>query len=239
MLVAQAMSTELVTVAPETPLKDAARLMLAERVSGLPVLSEGRLVGIITEADFVDQEAGYEWPHRYFLHDLLWGWGGAAGAARSTVGEAMTEGVVVVDPDTQIARAARLMVHHGVKRLPVVDDGRLVGIVSRADIMRVLVRSDADIASDVAAMIHRRLLPVDPEAITVTVSGGVVSLRGTVESYVDAQMLADIVERMDGVTRVDSALDWEVDTRIPEQRFPGYPQEGAEEASMTPGSMSS
>ncbi len=231
MKVADVMSTDLVTVTPQTSLKDAATRMLQTGVSGLPVVDgEGRLVGIVTEADFVDQEASHDWAARFRLLDPLFGRGPEALRDAHVVADVMTEALVTVEPTTRVARAARLMVERGVKRLPVVDDGgRLVGIVSRADVMRAIARADEDIAGDIAELLERRLLPIDPEDVGVTVAAGIVTLRGEVEARVDALVLADVVSRMDGVVRVDSELDWEVDTRIPEQRFPGYSQEGKEE----------
>ncbi len=231
MKVADVMSTDLITVNPSTSLKEAATRMLQSGVSGLPVVDDGgRLVGIVTEADFVDQEATHDWAERYRLLDPLFGRGQSALRDAEVVGDVMTETLVTVEPAARVARAARLMVERDVKRLPVLDaGGTLVGIISRADIMRVFARSDDDIAADIRELLERRLLPIDPDDVAVTVGGGVVTLRGEVEARVDAVILADVVSRMSGVVRVDNELDWEVDTRIPEQRFPGYPQEGKDE----------
>ncbi len=227
--VADIMTREVVTVTPETTLREAAITMLQHGVSGLPVVDgEGSLVGIVSEADFVDQEATHDWASRYRLLDPLYGRGERALAAAERVGDVMTRSLLTVRPDARVAEAARRMAS-GVKRLPVVADGALVGIVSRADVLRVFAREDGDIAAEVRELLERRLLPVEPGEVQVAVVDGVVTLRGAVDARVDAAILADLVGRFDGVVRVDNQLEWEVDDRIPEQRFPGYPQEGSEE----------
>ncbi len=227
--VADIMTRELVTVTPDTSLRDAAMAMLRHGVSGLPVVDrQGALVGIVSEADFVAQEAVHDIANRPRLLDPLFGRGDAALTSAETVGDVMTTEVVTVLPGTRVAEAARRMAA-GVKRLPVVEaGGELVGIVSRADILAVFARADRAIAAEIEELLARRLLPVEPEQVEVEVVDGVATLRGTVDARVDALILADIVNRLHGVVRVDNQLKWDVDDRIDEQRFPGYPQEGRE-----------
>jgi CBS domain-containing protein len=227
MLVAEVMTTELVTVGPEATVKDAAHLMLESGVSGLPVVSEGKLVGIITEADFVEREASRDQAGRGRLLDILFSRASGSVGTAKVVSEVMTTELVTADPAMRVARAARLMVDTGVKRLPVVADGRLVGIVSRHDVMRVFARRDEEIIADFDALLDQHLLPVVPGTVAVEVVSGIVTLRGNVETRADAQLLAAVVAGFDGVLRVDNELTWEVDERVPEQRFPGYPQEGS------------
>lgn len=228
MLVAEVMTTELITVAPEALVTDAANLMLRSGVSGLPVVSNGKLVGMITEADFVEREAARDQESHDRLLDVLFARASHPVDGAKLVGDVMSTSLVTATPDMRLARAARLMVDAGVKRLPVVEDGRLVGIVSRHDVIRVFVRSDEEIAADFDALLEQRLLPVTPGEVAAAVSAGIVTLRGTVEARADAQLLAAVVAGFDGVLRVDNELRWLVDDRVPEQRFPGYPQEGGD-----------
>lgn len=227
--VADIMTREVVTVTPGASLRDAAMAMLRHGVSGLPVVdADGALVGIVSEADFVAQEAVHDLAVRPRLLGPLFGREGAALASAETVGDVMTADVVTVVPDARISAAARRMAA-GVKRLPVVDAaGTLVGIVSRADIMAVFARADEAIAAEIGDLLARGLLPIDLERVQVDVADGVVTLRGTVDARVDAAIFADIVGRFHGVVRVDDRLEWDVDDRIPEQRYPGYPQAGRE-----------
>jgi CBS-domain-containing membrane protein len=224
--VSDVMSTDPMTVTPETSLKDAARVMVNGGVSGLPVLDhDGTLVGIITEADFVERTAGAH-ARRRRLFDHIFGPGDTGLAGAEVVADAMTADVVTVEAEDSVTTAARKMVTFDVKRLPVIDqDGRLSGVVSRADVMRAFARSDAEIAVDVHAMLRR--LPIDPEAVQVSVEDGVVSLRGEVDGRPDRLVVDELVAHIDGVVRVDDQLTWNVDDRVPEQRWPGFAQEGA------------
>jgi CBS-domain-containing membrane protein len=201
--------------------------MLQAGVSGLPVLdSANRLVGIITEADFVDRRAGEE-RHRHRLLDHLFGHGDTELASAATVSDVMSRAVVTVGMADSVTATARRMVEHGIKRLPVVDsDGRLLGIVSRADVIKAFVRSDDDIARDVVETLER--LPIDPGTVEVGVRDGMVTLHGEVDGRPDALLLEELIGNLDGVVAVDSRLEWIVDDRIPEQRWAGFAQEGAE-----------
>jgi CBS domain-containing protein len=132
MMVAELMSTPVWTVRPETPLKVAAAIMDAQRVSGLPVVDpDERPLGVVSEADVLVKERTM--PPRIRA-------GTKAKAEAITAGEAMTAPAITVRADAAVAVAAALMMEHDVERLPVVDmDDRLVGVVSRADLVRVAV----------------------------------------------------------------------------------------------------
>ena len=228
MKVREVMSTKLVTVQPATTLKQAATAMLNAGVSGLPVVDdEGRLVGIVTEADFVEQEAAHDWIYRPRLLDLLFGRGEDALSSAETVGDVMTTELTTVLSTDRLAAAARVMVDRRVKRLPVVDDeGRLVGIISRADVLRVFARDDDAIRADIDELFSR--LPMDQSDIFVRVTDGVVYLEGRTEAHSEAIVLADFVAHLEGVVRVESSLGWLVDDHVPEQRWAGYAQGGSE-----------
>jgi CBS-domain-containing membrane protein len=229
-IVAEVMSRRVVSVEPETSLKEAAGIMLQAGVSGLPVVdADGRLVGIITEADFLDQEAEHSWSRPWRLLDGVFGRGEEALARAERVADVMTRDVVTVAPDTPLPGAARTMLEQKVKRLPVIDDtGDLVGIVSRADVMKAFARSDEDIAADVARLFAHQVILVEPGEVEVFVTDGVVRLSGMTENRGDAEALVEVVGHIDGVVRVEPDLDFKVDERRPEERWPGFDQEGGE-----------
>lgn len=146
MRVRDLMTMDVKTIRPEASLKEAAREMVERGVSGLPVVDgAGNLVGIITEADFLSRELGRSGRRR--LLDSLFV-GDTPPHEAETVAEAMSTSPVVIYPDASITEAARVMVGHGVKRLPVVDEeGLLIGVVSRADVVNAFTVPD-DVIED-------------------------------------------------------------------------------------------
>lgn len=227
MRVADVMTSPVVTVTGDTTLREAARLMLDHGVGGLPVIDAGeRPVGILTEADYVSREAGRSPQGRRRLLGLFLDKARPDLVTVERVRDAMTKEPVVIGPGAPVTEAARLMMKVSVKRLPVVDGaGRLVGIVSRRDILKAFVRPDAEIREDVDRVVGRLLRGDEP--VTVSVSDGVVRLEGEVDSRTDADVLTEILERLDGVVKVDSALTWRVDERRPGSPWAPYAQEGA------------
>ncbi len=143
MRVADFMTTEVVTVTPDTPVLAAARLMLERKISGLPVVdAAGHPVGIVTEHDLLrggTPGRGESRPH--WLEGMIAPADLAGNGARlRKVGEVMTCDPVTVTEDTPLDEASRLIEERGFKRLPVVRDGRLVGIIARADLVRALTQ---------------------------------------------------------------------------------------------------
>lgn len=211
MNVSDVMTREVTTVTPETPLKDAARLLAAHRFSGVPVVdADGVVVGVLSEADILVKEGGHRETRHGVLHWLLEpeapGLADKLGAR--TAGEAMTSPPVTIAADRPVRDVANTMLDEGVNRLPVVDaDGRLVGLVTRGDLVRAFVRSDEAIRHEIETDVVRRILWVeDPAAIAVTVEQGVVTLEGEVRSQSDAELLPRFVERVPGVVAVESRL---------------------------------
>jgi CBS domain-containing protein len=209
MHVLDAMSTDVLTIGPDESLKAAARMMLARGVSGLPVVdTENKLIGIVTEADFVRQEAERSLHGRRRLLDTVFG-DRDAREHGETVGDVMTPSPLVVTADARIAEAARIMNERLVKRLPVVDsDGVLIGIVSRADIVAAYVRPDDVIEDAVREDIMKRVLMIEPDALEVSVKDGIVSVAGRVDSQMDAQLLEELIWRLEGVVRADIDVAW-------------------------------
>jgi CBS-domain-containing membrane protein len=126
--------------------------------------------------------------------------------------ELMTVPAITIRPDVSIAEAARLMDAEGVKRLPVVgDDGRLIGIVTRGDLLRMYVRPDEAIRREVHTEVLGRVLCLEPEVVDVSVERGVVTLRGTVDRRSTAAIAVRLVHAVAGVVDVADELDFDYD----------------------------
>jgi CBS domain-containing protein len=209
--VGDVMTREVVTVAPDATFKDAVRLLERHRVSGLPVVdAQGRLVGIVTEADLLNKAEKRE-PDAYVLesrrHRL-----DRSRAAALDVASAMSTEVATVLPDSPIALAARQMHSRGFKRLPVVDEaGLLVGIVSRGDLLKVFLRSDDDMRAEIARILEHAERELGGTDLRADVAGGIVELGGTFKSksQVDATLRA--VARVDGVVGIRNRMVHESD----------------------------
>ena len=222
MKVRDIMTTDPISVRGDTLLKEAARIMVRHKVSGLPVIDDdGRLTGIVTEGDFLKQEATRDRPYRVSLLDALFGEGDPATPIAETVGEVMTDKVVTITADASLGEAARLMAARGIKRLPVVGDGgTLEGIISRADIVNAFTKPDDVIEDEVREDIVRRLLFLDPDSIEVRVTDGVVHLGGELENRTEVHLLEELSRRIAGVVRVDSNLTYVIDDRKIEGQSP-------------------
>jgi CBS-domain-containing membrane protein len=126
--------------------------------------------------------------------------------------ELMTEPVVTIQPGTSLAAAAKLMEAQHVKRLPVVDDlGRLIGIVARRDLLKPHLRPDPEIREEVVEQVLRGVMMIDPLAVEVDLTDGVVTLRGTVDRRSTATITARLTAAVPGVVSVVDQLRWDVD----------------------------
>ena len=207
--VGELMSTDVVSATPATSLKDAARLLVEHRISGLPVVDErGAVVGVLSEADILYKECGPS-EREGLLAWLLQA--EAPPEARkvraTTVGEAMTSPALTIGPHRTATAAARELVERGVNRLPVVGlDGRLVGIVTRADLVRAFTRPDAEIEREIREEILERTLWAEPSAVDVSVRDGEVELAGRLETEADVQLVERLVARAPGVVSVRAHL---------------------------------
>ncbi len=210
MRVVDVMTADVETARPDWSLKQAARSMIESGVSGLPVVDEdGTVVGIITEADFIEAEADRSTGKRRLFETVF---GERKTLVPSTVGAAMTRQPISVDRNTSISEAARLMTRHNVKRLPVIDpDGRLEGIISRGDVLVAFARDDDVIADAVQRGVVHKILMLDSSDVSVHVNDGVVRLSGEVPNRSDARLLEELVCRIEGVVRCDSDLSWAFD----------------------------
>jgi CBS domain-containing protein len=219
MLTKDIMSRVVVTVTPSDSILHAIRLMLQHKVSGLPVVdASGNLVGIVTEGDFLRRTETATVRHRPRWVEFLMGPGPLAAeytrAAGRFVAEVMTPDVVVATAEMELQEVAGLMERHHVKRLPVVGDNRLAGIVTRQDMLRALVgRKPALAAETDDAAIHGRLVAeltamAWAPAVDVTVSNGRVTLTGAVFDDRQRAAVRVLAENTPGVKGIDDQLVW-------------------------------
>ena len=208
---ADVMTGELLSVRPDASVFEAIRVMLDHRISGLPVIDDaGRLIGILTEGDLLRRsETGTE-RHRPRWLEILMGPGRMAGEYVRThgrkVGEIMTREVVSVTPESGLNEIVELMERRRIKRVPVLDGDKLVGIVTRADLVRAFVRSDAEIAREIREDVVLRTLWIAPEQVSVSVAHGFVRLSGRVGSESDVELVESLARRVPGVVSVESQL---------------------------------
>jgi CBS domain-containing protein len=181
--VAEVMTTDVVTVSTSTPIKQAAGFMSHQRIAAIPVIgADGTLVGIISETDFIGKRVDAE-----------------------VVGELMSTPVVTARPDDPVPLVARILLARNVKSLPVVDDSaRVVGIVSRADLLKVFLRSDRDIRRDVITSVAASAIDAEPPDIGITVTDGVVTLTGMVRTIADIGRVTTAAIAVSGVVHVRS-----------------------------------
>lgn len=208
------MTRDVATVPPDALLKEVAELLAARGISGVPVCDEeGRVLGVVSENDILYKELGADARKRGMFSWLLEPTDGLSTLKVSarTAGEAMTSPALTIEPRRPVSEAARLMVENGINRLPVVDDGVLVGIVTRADLVRTFQRSDEEIAAEIRDDVMSRTLWLDPETVTLEIERGEVKLAGELETRTTAELLAAFARRVPGVVSVESALTWRFD----------------------------
>jgi len=212
----------IITVGPETTVEEAARLMLSLGISGLPVIdATNGVVGIITEGDLLRRaELGTEKHRQSWIAYLASPGRLAAEYARahgSKVGEVMTAGVLTAEADTPLDQIIELMEKKRIRRVPIVERGRLAGIVSRADLMRALIaqrapaagaaHADAEIAAAVTSFFDDETW--SPRAtVRVSVTDGVVDLWGMIFDERERTALRVAVENIPGVKAVRDQLTW-------------------------------
>lgn len=228
MKVGDVMTRSVAAVRPETPLKDVAALMVDRGISGVPVVDADQAVlGVVSEADFVIKERRAV-DGRNRLLALIFGESRQARAElkkieATTAGEAMTSPALTVESTDTLQRAAELMASRRVNRLPVVEGGRLVGIVTRADVVRAYVRPDAELERLVREeVLAKTAFSLAPEAFEVAVQGGVVRLAGRVDRRSLADTIVEVTHGLGGIVGVESHLTWETDD-VDRPAGPGEP----------------
>ena len=213
MNISQIMTTDVVTVAPDAPLKDVAALLVLHRIAGLPVCgADGSVLGVVSEGDILWKETGLSGDPIGVLDRILnVADGDDKRIGASTAGEAMTTPAATIAPTDTVAHAAKLMIDHRINRLPVVHDGKLVGIVARSDLVRAFVQSDDAIEREIADDVLLHVLWIDPDTLSISVDHGNVSLTGKVENRSAAELIETYVRRIPGVVSIHSELEWGID----------------------------
>lgn len=217
------MSTDVGTVREGTAFKDVVRALARRGVSAVPVVDgENRVLGVVSEADLLIKQGTQEID---FSRSLLAWWRGRRNLRRATAttaGRLMTRPAITVDADSTVAGAARILTEHNVKRLPVVDaDGRLVGIVSRKDLLSVFLRKDEDIRAEIVERVFERGLgiAVNQATVTVDVHDGEVTLTGRLDLKSQLSLVEDMTRHIDGVVDVTVSMSYRTDdtgTHVPE-----------------------
>jgi CBS domain-containing protein len=207
------MTRDVATVGVSTPYKAVVELLESRRISAVPVLDpDGRVIGVVSEADLLAKVEfeGVDEPAPFLDRNRK----ARAKAVGTTAGDVMTSPAVTITPEESVTAAARLMDRKRVKRLPVVDtDGRLVGIVSRHDLLRVFVQTDESIRAEVLDGVFRRILWIEPPQVAVDVEGGVVTLAGELDQRSVVDIAVRLTTAVDGVVGVVNKLGYRVDDR--------------------------
>ncbi|WP_224281967.1 CBS domain-containing protein [Streptomyces sp. LS1784] len=206
------MTHEVVTARPDTPFKEVAALFHRNDVTAIPVIDDqGRPLGMVSEADLIRKEAVLPDPEGRYPGRRL----DAKDRARAeaeTAGGLMTSPAVTARPGWSVPEAARAMDKHKVKRLPVVDEaGRLVGIVSRRDLLQVFLRHDAAIRDEISHDVLGQTLWLAPGDVRIAVDNGVVTLDGRLPRRSLIPIAEQLCRAVDGVVAVHATLDWTED----------------------------
>jgi CBS domain-containing protein len=196
------MTTTVVTVRPDTAYREMATMFRQHRVSGFPVVGDdGKVAGVVSETDLLAGAAepvpdAHPGPRDWRHHR-------SPSPGQATAADLMTHPAVTISPDALARDAARLMHSLRLQRLPVVDaGGRLVGVVSRSDVLSVFRRPDEEIRREVTQDVIADGFFTDPDRLTVTVHDGIVTLEGAPGSVVLGSSIVDQVEHLEGVVAV-------------------------------------
>jgi len=207
-MVKDVMSTHVVAVRQDATYKEMAARLHEHRVSAFPVLDDdNKVIGVVSEADLLTKEAlEGELPGVFHTltrpHETV-------KAAALTAGGLMTRPAVTIGPDETVTHAARLMYSKRVKRLPVTDeDGKLIGIVSRADVLSVYGRPDADIRHEITEDLILKMYLCDSAHFTVTVKDGIVTLEGMPERLEVGRDIVESAKHVVGVVAVRDRLSY-------------------------------
>jgi CBS-domain-containing membrane protein len=197
-LVRDVMTRDVLVVRPETTFREVVRLIEDHHVHALPVVDEQqRVQGMVAESDLLIKEELAEGHVRTPLQRR-----GRARVTGTTAGEIMTSPAVTIDPSKTLAQAARLLHRRHIGRMPVVEDGRLIGIVTRSDLLTVFLMSDEDLL----LAVEEAIAAVDDapsHTISATVEDGVVALHGSVPFRSQLRAVGDRVRRVPGIVRLD------------------------------------
>jgi CBS-domain-containing membrane protein len=205
------MTTRVISVRKDASFKDMAAMLRSSRISAFPVIDDaGRVIGVVSAGDLLVKEAVLAGGTsvlaalRHIREDDK--------AAGVTAADLMTAPAVTIGPDASVADAARLMYDRRVKRLPVVTAaGRLMGIVSRVDVLAVFNRPDSEIRSEVVNEVLPGILAGNPTGFEVTVADGIVTISGSLASGQVGHMILDAVRHVQGVVAVRDRFSYAAD----------------------------
>ncbi len=202
------MSTHVIAVRQNASYKEMAAMLHEQRVSAFPVIDDNnKVIGVVSEADLLAKEAA-NGAVPGVLQSMMRQRENARASA-VTAAELMTKPPVTIGPDVPVAQAARLMYSRRVKRLPVTsDDGTLIGIVSRADVLSVYSRADAEIRHEILQDQILGMFLCDPARFTVTVTDGIVTIGGAPESTVVGRDIIEAARHVEGVVAVRDRLSY-------------------------------
>ena len=206
--VSDVMTTEVIATPENTPVTRLVDIMSSHRISAVPIVADdNRVVGVVSQADLVAKiaAAGDTGPRAQRR-------GMAAKATATSARDLMSTPALSVAPDTSLSAAAKTMQAKNVKRLIVTgDEGELIGIVSRADLLRLYARPDAAIRQDVIDQVLRRTLWIDTSQVEVGVDAGRVTLTGAVDRRTTAVIAARLTGQVPGVVAVVDELRYDFD----------------------------
>lgn len=207
-LVAEVMTYNVVAVRREAEFKEIVAVMHRRRVSAFPVLDAAdRVIGVVSEADLLPHEAFPARPGGNGRQPRRT----PAKATALTADELMTSPAITIRPDATVTEAARVMHSRKVKRLPVIDaEGRLVGIVSRTDLLGIYDRPDSQICTEITERILAGDFVLDPREFVVTAASGVVTIAGRMAHQDDAVRLLQAIWDVVGVVDVRDRLSYPV-----------------------------
>lgn len=205
-IVRDVMTGDVVAVGPDTTFKHIAELLITHGISAVPVVDDqGRPIGVVSEADLLPKQEyapGRRGPLRVRLDPVH-----RAKVEATRARELMTQAPIAVRPGTSVAAAARHLLHQHVKRLLVVDDqGRLVGVVSRRDLLRGFLRGDDAIRIEIHEGVIGRELCLDPLRFQVRVRDGNVTLSGQVDHEAEVPLLLERVATVEGIVSLDARV---------------------------------
>ena len=205
------MSTHVIAVRQSAPYKDMAAMLHRQRVSAFPVIDDdNKVIGIVSETDLLTKEALEGTVPRTLLSLTRQHVRSQVNAV--TAADLMTKPAVTIGPDQLVTQAARLMFNQRVKRLPVVsDDGTLIGIVTRSDVLSVYSRPAADIQREITQDLIQGTFRGDPARFTITVNDGIVTIEGTPETTAAGHDIIDAARHAEGVVAVRDRLSYPAD----------------------------
>ena len=208
--VADVMTTEVVTVAADTPFKAVAATLAEHHISAVPVHDRnGAVAGIVSETDLLRKEQ-YQRTAKSWFH-----WRDRVKAEALTAGQLMTSPAVTIEGRCTLDEAARLMATRKITRLVVMDDDKLAGIVTRSDLLSAFLAPDQEILARVRRDVVDRHLWDDHFAVDVSVLEGVVTLKGQVEKRSTVTFAEDLIGAVDGVVGVRNQLTFLFDDTAP------------------------